>query len=433
MSKILYSIVLILEMSLGMWVFIREYPELRFKKTIVKIIAVFLYAALCYLRIWNGLFIFLNNLEFVFGGIWNAFFLFVFFNCKFINALIWEWFFSLNIIFLRILFLVGNGVLFGENLDANVGAGKSYGEMLYCLFIWLLVFCLCLKFKTNFSFLIKELISNNKRAIFLLLVVEWIILTRLMGLSGETNYQTKDFFISLIIIICMISINVLFYLVFVYQKSKYENILMAIRQDMLSEQQIQLEELYKESNRKMHDIKHIMGYLHNCLEKGQYEQAQEYVEQYAMTLKTDKVWTGFSFIDFVLNSKKDIIDQTGIQLSLTIDMQYTAMSETDFAIVLANLLENAIEAAKDCREDNREIKLSISTINDILLMNLRNTIYRKPKMEKGQFVTSKSDKNIHGWGIENVKQIVQKYDGDIQFQFDAEYFQVTVSIFGKGV
>ena len=41
---------------------------------------------------------------------------------------------------------------------------------------------------------------------------------------------------------------------------------------------------------------------------------------------------------------------------------------------------------------------------------------------------NKKEKEKHGWGIESVKRIVEKYDGEIDFQYGSTYFETVVII-----
>ena len=45
-----------------------------------------------------------------------------------------------------------------------------------------------------------------------------------------------------------------------------------------------------------------------------------------------------------------------------------------------------------------------------------------------KFYTSKKEKDEHGWGIESVKQIVRKYNGEIDFKYDKDFFEVEIII-----
>ena len=64
----------------------------------------------------------------------------------------------------------------------------------------------------------------------------------------------------------------------------------------------------------------------------------------------------------------------------------------------------------------------------MFFMKIVNTFRNQPKIKNQRFITSKEDKKGHGWGIESVKHIVKKNNGEIFFDCSKEYFEVFVSI-----
>ena len=66
-------------------------------------------------------------------------------------------------------------------------------------------------------------------------------------------------------------------------------------------------------------------------------------------------------------------------------------------MILGNLLDNAIEAAKQCAEGKRRIRLNISNRNELFQLCLENTSIQRPKVKEGRFYTTKEDRFAHGW------------------------------------
>ena len=46
--------------------------------------------------------------------------------------------------------------------------------------------------------------------------------------------------------------------------------------------------------------------------------------------------------------------------------------------------------------------------------------------------TTKEDKTMHGWGLQNVQQTVQKYGGNLKFRQEENQFIVDVMMFFEG-
>ena len=95
--------------------------------------------------------------------------------------------------------------------------------------------------------------------------------------------------------------------------------------------------------------------------------------------------------------------------------------------MLENLFDNAIESALKC-EKERKIFLNIENVNSVLILKLWNTSCKVPYVKKDRFITDKDDSNVHGWGVESVKSIVNKYNGSIEFKYDETFFEVDIII-----
>ena len=58
------------------------------------------------------------------------------------------------------------------------------------------------------------------------------------------------------------------------------------------------------------------------------------------------------------------------------------------------------------------------------MLKLANSSSKSPKISGQRFITDKADKNAHGMGVEQVRRIVKRYGGDIDFQYNGECFEV---------
>lgn len=247
---------------------------------------------------------------------------------------------------------------------------------------------------------------------------------------GERGFAFIDFALHLIFIICSVLLALYLMLNILYQEIKSENIMLDAIQNNLQNQNDKLQVFYNQNNRQLHDVKHIMIYLRNCLESGKTEEALTQVRDFTDDLiaMERKVWTGFSFLDFVLNSKKLEMDENKIKFELEVDLYQIPVKDAELGVVLGNLFDNAIEAAKKCELSKRKVFLRICNRNDMFLLCLYNTSIQVPLMVDDRFVTTKKDKYAHGLGVESVKRIVDKYNGNISFQYDDEHFEVNILI-----
>lgn len=101
----------------------------------------------------------------------------------------------------------------------------------------------------------------------------------------------------------------------------------------------------------------------------------------------------------------------------------TAIEKKDLCALFANLLDNAVEAARG------RIMLSVRKVHGMLVIVAENDYTGEPVMEENRFVTSKEDRERHGWGTRIVEEIVKKYDGSIGYEV-GELFRVELMLNG---
>lgn len=103
------------------------------------------------------------------------------------------------------------------------------------------------------------------------------------------------------------------------------------------------------------------------------------------------------------------------------------IDEIDLCILIGNAVDNAVEACKKIEEtENRMLEIKIFPVNgqlSMLFTNSKNSMEKKPP---GLFKTTKADSFMHGFGIENMRNICRKYDGNISFDISANRFILSI-------
>ena len=97
----------------------------------------------------------------------------------------------------------------------------------------------------------------------------------------------------------------------------------------------------------------------------------------------------------------------------------------DVGILLGNLLDNAIEACEKTKESFIDLKIKyVKNTIFISISNSKNS--EKVNIES----TSKEDKENHGYGIYNIRNIVRQYGGFIEFHDRGNVFEISLSLNG---
>lgn len=90
--------------------------------------------------------------------------------------------------------------------------------------------------------------------------------------------------------------------------------------------------------------------------------------------------------------------------------------------LFANLLENAVEAAKE------EITVTIRYEHNALIIEEHNDYQIEPIIRGERLITTKKNTLRHGLGTYNIERIVCKYDGVIKYEKQNHKFHASIMI-----
>lgn len=174
----------------------------------------------------------------------------------------------------------------------------------------------------------------------------------------------------------------------------------------------------------MHEYKNQLECLSVLSKKKNYKELDQYLEQISdsVTHDTDYVDTHNVIINAIINQKyREMIDNHIVVVLQLSDMSELWIKEKDIVIILANLLDNAIEACKKLN-GKRIVKIKMVIQHKMLLIAVRNTYDGVYWYADNSFLTTKtSNVEEHGLGIINVVQTVKKYNGSYDISKDGEF------------
>jgi len=166
-------------------------------------------------------------------------------------------------------------------------------------------------------------------------------------------------------------------------------------------------------NVKCHDIKYKINAL--LADNGKSTEAMLDDINKSISIYDTKVATGNKILDVVLTEKSLYCEQNGITFSCMADGgKLSFMSDGDLYCLFGNMIDNALEAVNGIAEkERRVINIVIKCKNDILTVQEDNYFDGELKFEDGLPLTTKDDKNYHGFGMRSLRMIVKKYGGEL--------------------
>lgn len=428
MEKIFYMVMSICELALGITIFHKIYPDCHLKNNRMKVLAVILLGPIGFTYVWNNWLFFISTSMCIVIGIWLATLYKVLWKMKFWNILFCWSFYYIGVSICKLPLLMVQAIIEKKNIFQVNTDPKTYIETIWMCVIITMVY-IVIKYYKRISFVLKKLFLEKLGFCIVIVMVEWALLCVCMEIGGS-GYEIKDLLLNIVLIMCVALMLICITLFFTYQQVKNESLLQQELHGYSKKQYQEMKELYENNSRWVHDVKHELVFVETCLEENNLSGARESIQGYLQNIKKreKKVWSGFAFLDFMLNYKKAEMDKKNIKFMLDIEVQQINLSEEDFVIMLGNLLDNAIEAVSKCEEDKRYINLKIHNLNELLLLDIENSSTEIPKIKKNAFVSSKNEQGLHGWGLKSVKQIVESNHGEIQFQYNEELFKVKILI-----
>ena len=322
-----------------------------------------------------------------------------------------------ELIFGGIFMLIGKG----NHIDINT-TPESYA--LGILFSKFLVFTIILVIKSSKRTLKIAGIKARYLVLLSVLPITTIIFGIFMNniISAITDDTQKILYISLNIL--LILANIITFEVIRRQnqleKSEYE---LKLLKNSINEQTKHYEEL-KSSQEEIRQLRHNMKSI--CigaiaeLKAGKTENALEQLQNNISIIeKSSKVIdTGHPSIDSIIENKLNCCSDFNISTNLT--YQYKdpiTINEIEIAVILGNILDNAIEACQKITDTNKEIWGSITVDKRNIMINIKNTA-----IDSNNLKTSKTNKKEHGYGLKSISHIANKYNGYATFSFSDSIF-----------
>ena len=135
-------------------------------------------------------------------------------------------------------------------------------------------------------------------------------------------------------------------------------------------------------------------------------------------------------LDGILNYKL----QEAAAADITVDMKLKVpegleLSVYDMNLILANLMDNSMEAVRDIGDKRIELGVRYKSKGERIFIWIRNPYEGKRERTGENFRTTKKDKSDHGYGLRKVGKIVKKYKGTLEINTKNEIFEVKICLF----
>jgi len=230
----------------------------------------------------------------------------------------------------------------------------------------------------------------------------------------------------------------------IYFWKRYRILLGERQKHFVEEQQVkamkkrleEAENFYGSIRRVRHEMKNHMANIKGLAETGQYGEIDEYVRRMDASMQAleYKYATGNAVTDVIINDKWRRAEKAGIRFEA--DFRYGGdIPVFDLGIILDNLLDNAIEACEKLEPGKGFIHLNLKQKKQFLLLTVENSFDGTVSMREGKSLPDTTKQNVrpeivteHGIGLENVRDMAERYYGGVNIKVKKDVFHITVML-----
>ncbi len=255
------------------------------------------------------------------------------------------------------------------------------------------------------------------------MIIMLVMLFSFLGKKSTAGYLTVSF------VIMVMNVIMFEWLQFVSERDRRWNQIRLLQERNEERMQLyhEMNVNYEEQKRMLHDYCNQIGCVQGLLKKRQYKEAEAYAEKLSVLIPgyIQGVDVNHPILNVVLNQKYRLARSRNISVLFYVnDLSDLWLEEQDAVSLLANLLDNAIEACEK-QEDERKIWIKLVMEKRQFVLSIRNTVSELVIIENNEIPTSKEDQGKHGFGLRNVQMILDKYEGMGMMNYEEGCFSYT--------
>lgn len=200
-----------------------------------------------------------------------------------------------------------------------------------------------------------------------------------------------------------------------------------LKQNKMKDEIIHVQQMYfqnvfdndREMRKFRHDINSQLRYLELLLADGRAEDALEHLHaigNHFGELAIPQYRTGNELLDVIINQKVQEAKEKSITVEFEGKMDRPDFMDTyDLCTLFSNMLDNCIEACETIQDGEGVITVAVLTHRNTVLIQFINPATADMYEAIRHGGTTKADHKNHGLGMENVRRVVSKNDGQIDY------------------
>lgn len=215
--------------------------------------------------------------------------------------------------------------------------------------------------------------------------------------------------------------------------AKYEE-LFSLKQVMVNDKFQNIARLNGHYRNYMHDIHSYLNKIHVLAANGKHEKIIELVKELEGEFQMGNIniiYNTNEILNTILAEHTIKAQNKGIELSVFVEtfLNVDFISGADMISMFSNLLDNALEAAAQCKDGERKVDMKLFMGNQyMLVLYIKNSFVVPARRVGEKLLTTKKEKQFHGLGISIVNRLAEKYGGTLLLEEKGGNFITTLCI-----
>ena len=322
-------------------------------------------------------------------------------------------------------------ILFDISLNLLNITGENISTIATPITSLILVYLIARSYKKNNTTGIKSIGVSNLFWFTFLMAADALVVTVISVMNVELNLEKyrNIYLLSIIFVIIGIFIQLAAVIFLFMQRNVYKEKKL-ITEKYLSEQKNYyeyLENREKETKKFRHDLRSHMELILPLVRNHEYEKIESYLEQ--MQIKVDSLGNNVTVqngtVDAIINQYYTKAKQQGITMEVQGRFPEECLIDIyDICTIFSNVLSNALEAAAQTSEKYISVECRYTDRNIIIVV--KNSFNSDQPGGNVQLKTRKGNVDHHGFGLENMKDSINKYNGVFDIETEDNLFILTI-------
>lgn len=294
-------------------------------------------------------------------------------------------------------------------------------------------YILCIVLINIFS---KNKKQNKDKSIFWILLImplaSMSVLLAFRYLTFETELSNKMNIISSVVFVFLLISNIIVFIIYEHSINNAAELyeLKSIKQKEKIDKQYF--DILEQNNTDLkiftHDIKNHLEQISNLTDN---TEISSYISKLYGTVNkySNVALSGNKTLDVIINKYNTLCTNKNIEIKFNVKTaNLIDIDNTDLAAIMNNALDNAVESAE--QSNSKRISVDIYTKELFEIIKIQNSCDIPPAISDKKLLTSKKDKDLHGFGTESIKRTLKKYDGifDWGYNDETKIFELTIAI-----